>query len=144
MAAAVILNFEKRLSILYYSTNPNQIWWTYGNSDVECICSVGKSLVTKYQDGGILNSEKLLSIHYYLTKHRQTQWDLCDCDVERICHVENRTVTNVQDGGCHCPIFEKKTAAVYSLFNQFSPNWVSMLCIRLRTHMWCREIALDP
>jgi hypothetical protein len=52
MAAAAILNFEKLLPFLYYSTDFNQIWWGCSEFDAEHTCHVEKHIVMKIQDGG--------------------------------------------------------------------------------------------
>ena len=86
MAAVAILNFENRLPFHYYSTDPHQIWWGCGESNMECIGSVKNANLSKFKmaAAAISDFEKELPFHYYLTDPHQIWWGCGESNMECI------------------------------------------------------------
>ena len=73
MAAAAIFNFEKLLPLLYYWTNPRQIWWKCRESYMKRNCFVKDAYLPKVKMAAatILYFEKLWLFLYYWTNPHQ-------------------------------------------------------------------------
>ena len=71
MAAATILDFEKLLPFLYYSTNPHQIWCECCESNMEYNCDVKSAYLQQLK---MAAAAILISVKYAFFSNSQKSY----------------------------------------------------------------------